>query len=172
MTLDGPPIPTDQKVRSMRRKCGCPVPNPPWEYSRQPEPVKAPSASLRDRLRRPLTEPRLPSGSAAVGFGERAGQGSGRAQEPQLNRLFCKPICKPNAARQDETGETEPMERDGNGPVRRGRRGRARRPEMSETHVVWLITQRSQVQILPPLLVSAGKALPLPGEGPFACRAL
>ena len=47
----------------------------------------------------------------------RARRGCGKLQ---INRLFCKPICKPDAARQDETGETEPTERDGTGPVRRG----------------------------------------------------
>ena len=36
----------------------------------------------------------------------------GRQREPQINRLFCKPICKPDAARQRETGETEPTERE------------------------------------------------------------
>ena len=36
-------------------------------------------------------------------------------RELQINRLFCKPICKPDAARQYETGETEPTERDGPG---------------------------------------------------------
>jgi len=69
---------------------------------------------------------------------------------PQINRLFCKPICKPDTARQPETGETYPMERDGICHVRRGCRTRERPPETAETHVVWLITQRSEVQILPP----------------------
>ena len=69
----------------------------------------------------------------------------------QVNSLFCKPICKPDAARQLEMGETDPTERDGICPVRRGHRTRERRPETPETHVVWLITQRSRVQIPPPL---------------------
>ena len=51
----------------------------------------------------------------------------------QINSLFCKPICKPDAARQLETGETEPTERDGICPVRRGHRARQRRPETAET---------------------------------------
>ena len=86
----------------------------------------------------------------------------------QINSLFCKPICKPDAARQHETGETEPTERDGICPVRRGHHARQRLPETPETHVVWLITQRSRVQIPPPLLVSAGRG-PFPvGERAFA----
>ncbi len=60
----------------------------------------------------------------------------------QIYRLFCKPICKPDAARQLETGETEPTERDGICPVRRGHRTRERQLGTAETHVVWLITQR------------------------------
>jgi len=36
-------------------------------------------------------------------------------------------------------------------PVHRGHHTRERRPETAETRVVWLITQRSEVQILPPL---------------------
>jgi hypothetical protein len=43
------------------------------------------------------------------------------------------------------------MERDGICPVRRGHRTRQRRSETPETYVVWLITQRSRVQIPPPL---------------------
>jgi hypothetical protein len=66
----------------------------------------------------------------------------GRVRELQINSLFCKPICKPDAARQRETGETEPTERDGTGPVRRGHRTRERRPETPEINVIWLITQR------------------------------
>src|SRR6185437_5340183 len=82
---------------------------------------------------------------------------AGRVRELQANRLFCKPICKPDAARQYGTGETEPTERDVICPVRRGHHARERQPETPETHVVWLITQRSRVQIPPPLLISAGQ---------------
>ena len=71
-----------------------------------------------------------------------------------------KRICKPDAAEQHETGEPKPEERDGICPVRRGHHTRERRSETPKTHVVWLITQRSRVQIPPPLLVSAG-------QGPF-----
>src|SRR5215813_15242668 len=87
--------------------------------------------------------------------------------EPQINSLFCKPICKPDAARQRETSGTEPTERDGFCPVRRGHHARERRPETSETHVVWLITQRSRVQIPPPL--PRPEALSRTEKGPSAC---
>ena len=30
----------------------------------------------------------------------------------QINRLFCKPICKPDAAGQAETGETQKVRED------------------------------------------------------------
>ena len=70
---------------------------------------------------------------------------------PLNKNLFCKPICKPDAARQRGTGETEPTRRDVICPVRRGHHPRERRPGTPETSVVWLITQRSEVQILPPL---------------------
>ena len=72
-------------------------------------------------------------------------------QEPQIKRLFCKPICKPDAAKPGETGETEPADRDVICPVRRGHCTRQRLPETPETVVALLITQRSRVQIPPPL---------------------
>src|SRR5258705_7504470 len=84
----------------------------------------------------------------------------------QINSLFCKPICKPDAARQLETGEREPTERDGVCPVRRGQHARERRPETPETNVVWLIIQRSRVQIPPPL--PRPEALFRTGRGPLA----
>ena len=88
----------------------------------------------------------------------------------QINCLFCKPICKPDAARQAETGETEPTERDGIYPVRRGHHTRERLPETPETHVVRLITQRSRVQIPPPL--PRPEALSRTEKGPSACGLL
>ena len=92
--------------------------------------------------------------------------GAGNAdQEPVL-----QPICKPDAAGQPETGETEPTERDGICPVRRGHRIRERRLEMGETNVVWLITQRSRVQIPPPL--PRPEALSRTEKGPSACGLL
>ena len=33
-------------------------------------------------------------------------------REMQINRLFCKPICKPDAAGQAETGETQKVRED------------------------------------------------------------
>ena len=90
----------------------------------------------------------------------------------QINSLFCKPICKPDAARQLETEETDPTERDGICPVRRGHRTRQRLPETAETDVVWLITPEVEGSNPAPLLVFAGQG-PFPaGRGPFACRAL
>ena len=123
-----------------------------------------------DRMRRGACRGRVASqslgesGHSAAprdGSHGRARRGAGTADHSP----FCKPICKPDAARQLETGETEPTERDEICPVRRGHRARERRPETPETEVVWLITQRSRVQIPPPLLVSAGQG-PFPaGEG-------
>ena len=75
----------------------------------------------------------------------------------QINRLFWKPICKPDAARKYETGETEPTERDEICPVRRGHRTRQRRLETAETDVVWLITQGRGFKSLPRYQ----------GQGPF-----
>ncbi len=54
-------------------------------------------------------------------------------------------------------GETEPTERDVICRVRRGHHARERQPETPETDAIWLITQRSQVQILPSLI--GGKKL-------------
>ena len=69
-------------------------------------------------------------------------------QEPQIKRLFCKPICKPDVVKPGETGETEPTARDEICPVRRDHRTRKRRPETAETDVVWLITQRPAVDCI------------------------
>jgi len=64
------------------------------------------------RLASPDTVPR------AQGRQPRKGaEGCGKLR---ISSLFCKPICKPDAARQYETGDTEPTERDGICPVRRG----------------------------------------------------
>jgi len=78
-----------------------------------------------------------------------ATEGARRVRKLQINSLFCEPTCKPDTPRQLETGETDPTERDGSCPVRRGHCARERHPETGETHVVWLITQRSRVQIPP-----------------------
>jgi hypothetical protein len=83
--------------------------------------------------------------------GRQRRQGAEGCWKLQIDRLFCKPICKPDPARQYETGETEPTERNGICLVRRDHHVRERLLETPETHVVWLITQRSRVQIPPPL---------------------
>jgi hypothetical protein len=74
---------------------------------------------------------------------------AGGCRNPQINRLFCKPICKPDAAKQHETREMEPTKRDGICLVLQGHRTRERRFEAGETQVVWLITQRSRVHPSP-----------------------
>ena len=93
-----------------------------------------------------------------------------QVQEMQIRSLLCKPICKPDAAGPAETGETQKAGDDLAPYVCRGQYGDLRLPETVETHVVWLITQRSRVQIPPPLLISAGRALSRQGEGLFRDR--
>jgi hypothetical protein len=79
----------------------------------------------------------------------------------------CKPICKPDASEWDETEETEQNERAVLVPVRRGHRIRERSSQTRETYVALLITQRSRVQIPPPL--PRPEALSRTEKGPFAC---
>ena len=87
-----------------------------------------------------------PAGPAGPGSRPRSGPSqavrtwmqrrAGRCRRPQINSPFCKPICKPDAAGQLETGETESTEstdRDGNCPVRRGHHTLERRPGTPET---------------------------------------
>ena len=81
----------------------------------------------------------------------------------QAGRLICARICARDAAGRAETGEAQKIPEDFAAPVGRGQRGNQRQLETAETHVVWLITQRSRVQIPPPLLVSAA-------QGPFPSR--
>jgi hypothetical protein len=54
----------------------------------------------------------------------------------------CKRICKPDVAGRPETGETRRVREDRMPQIFRGQRGDQRLYEMSETGVVWLITQR------------------------------
>ncbi len=54
-------------------------------------------------------------------------------------------------------------------PARRGQHARQRLPETAETHVVWLITQRSRVQIPPPLPSLQFRGLFRSWKGPSAC---
>jgi hypothetical protein len=74
-----------------------------------------------------------------------------RMETQQVRDRFCKPICKPDAPGQCETGETRRARKDLRPRVGRGQSGNWRLPETAETRVVWLITQRSRVQIPPPL---------------------
>jgi hypothetical protein len=92
-----------------------------------------------------------------------------RLPPAQASGAVCKRICKPDAAGQPETGETEPTERDGICPVCRGHQARGRRLETAETDVVWLITQRSRVQIPPPLPSLQVRGLFRSWKRPSAC---
>jgi hypothetical protein len=47
-----------------------------------------------------------------------AREGPEQCGKLQINRLLCKPICKPDAVKLADTGETEPTERDVICPVR------------------------------------------------------
>ena len=87
-------------------------------------------------------------------------------QKTRAEDRLCKPICKPDAAGQAETGETQPTS---DGLLEQNRRGQGsnqRRPGTPETRVVWLITQRSRVQIPPPL--PRPEALSRTEKGPSA----
>ena len=97
---------------------------------------------------------------AAVKRGK--GAGNCRSLACLVNRFVNRTLR--DSTRRGETGETE---RDGICPVRRGHRTRERRLETVETYVVWLITQRSRVQIPPPL--PRPEALSRTEEGPSAC---
>src|SRR5207247_2903502 len=72
-------------------------------------------------------------------------------RNPRFRNLICARICARDAAGRAETGETQRTRNERPPFVRRGQRGDQRRSETAETHVVWLITQRSRVQIPPPL---------------------
>jgi hypothetical protein len=93
---------------------------------------------------------------AEVGAGMTSREGCarpahGKTGNPQVSDCICARICARDAAGRAETGETQQARRDRPPPVRRGQRGNEKPPETVETGVVRLITQRSQVQILPPL---------------------
>ena len=93
-------------------------------------------------------------------------------RDPQARNRFCKPICKPDAAGQLETGETWKDRVDFAAQVGRGQRGDRRLLETGETRVVWLITQRSRVQIPPPLPNWQVRGLFRFWEGPSCCGVL
>jgi hypothetical protein len=71
--------------------------------------------------------------------------------KPAGEEPFCKPLCKPDASGRCETGEMQKNRDNLTPPIRTGQRDDQRLPETAETYVVVLITQRSEVQILPPL---------------------
>jgi hypothetical protein len=74
-----------------------------------------------------------------------------RLETPLVTYPICARICARDAAGRIETGEMPTLDADVAPPVDRGQHDDWRRPERPETHVVWLITQRSRVQIPPPL---------------------
>ena len=87
----------------------------------------------------------------------------------QAGKLICARICAQDAAGRAETGETQRPRHERPPSVRRGQRGDQRRSETAETHVVWLITQRSRVQIPPPLPSLQVRGLFRSWKGPSAC---
>jgi hypothetical protein len=74
-----------------------------------------------------------------------------RTENRHVSSQICARICARDAAGRLETGETRSHGRRQGSHVRRGQREHRRPPKTAETEVVRLITQRSQVQILPPL---------------------
>jgi hypothetical protein len=103
-------------------------------------PVEWPTGVRRALVRRASVPHRLVNRQAGAGvFSPVEAQGA-TGQEP-----FCKPICKPDAAGQAETGEMQKAGDDSTPRVGRGQRGDQRPPETAETHVGRLITQRQQM---------------------------
>ena len=88
---------------------------------------------------------------------------------PQAGRRICARICARDAAGHVETGETQKAWDDFTPQVCRGQRGDRRLSETGETHVVRLITQRSRVQIPPPLPICRSEASSRTEKGPSAC---
>jgi hypothetical protein len=115
----------------------------------------------RDRLElwrsvKPLVLARSTCGRPTVTGGEPTGRERAcscpsKRRKPEVKNRFCKPICKPDAVGQAEMGEMQKAGDDFTPEVGRGQRGDQRLPETAETHVGRLITQRSRVQIPPPL---------------------
>ena len=139
----------------------------------------APVNSLADSLvagcARPCPRgaPRLLAGASVLAGGPigLAPRGSRTVKTSvQVRNLICARFCARDAEGRTETRETEKAQ---DGPllrVYRGQRGYPRLPETAETCVVWLITQRSRVQIPPPL--PRPEALFRTGRGPLACGLL
>ena len=86
-----------------------------------------------------------------------------------VSNQICARICARDAVGQVETRETRRDPPRIPTPVRRGQRGDQRRPETPETCVVWLITQRSRVQIPPPLPGKTAPEASLPGPFSATC---
>ena len=91
-------------------------------------------------------------------------------RSPRFSDLICARICARDATGRVETWETQRTRHERPPSVRRGQRGDQRPRETPETHVVWLITQRSRVQIPPPL--PRPEALSRTEKGPSACGLL
>ena len=122
-----------------------------------------------------LPEKRLP-----VAYPIERGGKRGSAQLPRPNSHLgsdgqalsyqtCARICAQDAAGRGETRETPQTQHERSPSVLRGQRGDQRRRETAETHVVWLITQRSRVQIPPPLPSLQVRGLFRSWKGPSAC---
>ena len=104
----------------------------------------------------PVLEPSVKSYRGSAGLSRRSG-----------NTLISDMICARDAAGQAETKETQKTTADSAPPVCRAQYAEQGRPETAETHVVWLITQRSRVQIPRPL--PRPEALSRTEKGPSAC---
>ncbi len=90
---------------------------------------------------------------------------AGRFRNP-----ICARICARDATGKTEMGEMQKIRDDLAAQAWRGQGGHWRLSETAETPVVWLITQRSRVQIPPPL--PRPEALSRTERGPFACGLL
>ena len=82
-----------------------------------------------------------------------------------ITNQICARICARDAAGQAETKETQKTDSGFGTSVCRAQHAEQRLPETTETHVVWLITQRSRVQIPPPLRRCSSEALSEHGLG-------
>ena len=87
-------------------------------------------------------------------WSRRRSRAPGRApsgEKAQVRGRICARICARDGPQHVETGETPRVTDERPQVIGRGQRHYRRRAETAETPVVLLITQRSQVQILPPL---------------------
>ena len=72
-----------------------------------------------------------------------------RLEKSQVAYPICARVCARDAAGQTETGEMPTFNTNAVSAVKRGQRDGLGQPGAPETLVVWLITQRSRVQIRP-----------------------